>query len=207
MVQSSRNSNSSEILWGPPGGGGGGLPVLLFPWNKWPFSPIPPPPQNILIFYVPCSPKLPLFPCCPHFWTFVSLFPRKICPHSPVPQNLWEGLFYACPRYLHVWKRSRKKQQRNCGDIVFPIMSMGAFCCHGNQSFDPIYPQNLMQPFLIPILLHIKFDQDWSTGVRNIQVQKCGWWRTTDGGRTADHWYTLSSQGGSGEIKRDNVFF
>ena len=47
------------------------------------------PKTKILIFYVPCSPKLPLFPCSPHFWTFV---PLKICPRPPVPQNPWEGL-------------------------------------------------------------------------------------------------------------------
>ena len=50
--------------------------------------------------------------------------------------------------------------------------SMGAFCCHGNQCFDPICPQNLMHLSSIPMMLHIKFDQDWPTGFRNIQVQK-----------------------------------
>ena len=28
--------------------------------------------------------------------------------------------------------------------------SMGDFCCHGNQSFDPIRPPNIMQPFPNP---------------------------------------------------------
>ena len=50
--------------------------------------------------------------------------------------------------------------------------SMGAFCCHGNQSFDPISPNNICTLFPTPLTLHIKFDQDWPTGFRDIQVQK-----------------------------------
>ena len=48
--------------------------------------------------------------------------------------------------------------------------SMGAFCCHGNQSFDPIYPKTLCSLSPTPVMLHIKFDQDWPTGFRDIQV-------------------------------------
>ena len=51
--------------------------------------------------------------------------------------------------------------------------SMGAFCCHGNQSFDPICPKTLCSLFPTPVMLHIQFDQDWPTGFRDIQVQKC----------------------------------
>ena len=45
---------------------------------------------------------------------------------------------------------------------------MGAFWCHGNQSFDPICPKTLSN--LCPTLkmLHIKFDQHWPTGFRDI---------------------------------------
>ena len=32
---------------------------------------------------------------------------------------------------------------------------------------------NIMQPFPNPVILHIKFDQDWPTGLRDIQVRKC----------------------------------
>ena len=51
--------------------------------------------------------------------------------------------------------------------------SMGAFCCHGNQSFDPICPKTFCSLSLTPMMLHIKYDQDWPTGIRDIQVQKC----------------------------------
>ena len=43
--------------------------------------------------------------------------------------------------------------------------SMGAFCCHAHQSFDPISPP--------PVMLQIKCDQDWPTGRRDIQDGKC----------------------------------
>ena len=51
--------------------------------------------------------------------------------------------------------------------------SMGAFCCHGNQSFNPICPKTLCSLSPTPMMLHIKFDQDWPTGFRDIQVHKC----------------------------------
>ena len=36
--------------------------------------------------------------------------------------------------------------------------SMGAFCCHGNQSFDPICPKTSCSLSPTPVMLHIKFD-------------------------------------------------
>ena len=51
--------------------------------------------------------------------------------------------------------------------------SMGAFCYHGHHSFDPICLQTLCSLSSPPVKLHIKFDQDWSTGLRDIQVRKC----------------------------------
>ena len=54
-----------------------------------------------------------------------------------------------------------------------PYKSMGAFCCHGHQSFDPICLKTLCSLSPTPVMLHIKFDQDWPTGLRDIQVRKC----------------------------------
>ena len=51
--------------------------------------------------------------------------------------------------------------------------SMGAFCCHGHQSFDPICLKTLWSLSPPPVMLHIKFDQDWPTGLRDIQLRKC----------------------------------
>ena len=47
----------------------------------------------------------------------------------------------------------------------------GWFCCHGNRHFKPICPKTLCSIFLTPIILHIKFDKDWPTDFRDIQVQ------------------------------------
>ena len=86
--------------------------------------------------------------------------------------------------------------------------SMGAFCCLGNQSFDPICPKTLCSFFPTPVMLHIKFDQDWPTGFRDIQVWKFGRRRTTtdaDGRRRTDDgplvYYKLTLWAfGSGEL-------
>ena len=51
--------------------------------------------------------------------------------------------------------------------------SMGDFCCHGHQSFDLICPKTLCSLYPTQMRLHIKFEQDWPTGFRDIQVQKC----------------------------------
>ena len=50
--------------------------------------------------------------------------------------------------------------------------SMGGFCCHGNQSCDPICPKTLWGLSPTPMMLNIKFNQDWPTGFRDIQVKK-----------------------------------
>ena len=57
---------------------------------------------------------------------------------------------------------------------------MVAFCCHGNQSFDPICPKTLCSLSPTPVMLLIKFDQDWPNGFRDIQVWKCGRQRMRD---------------------------
>ena len=84
---------------------------------------------------------------------------------------------------------------------------MGAFCCHGNQSFDPICPKTLCSLSPTPVMLHIKFDQDWPTGFRDIQVWKCGRRRRrtpTDDGPLVYYKLTLWAFG-SGELKTKKV--
>ena len=49
--------------------------------------------------------------------------------------------------------------------------SMGAFCCHGHQGFHPICLKTLCSLSPAPVMLHIKFDQYWPTGLRDIQVE------------------------------------
>ena len=71
-------------------------------------------------------------------------------------------------------KRTGSKTTKKRWRHHFPhYKSIGAFCCHGNQSFDPICPKTLCSLSSTPMMLHIKFDQDKLTGFRGIQVQKC----------------------------------
>ena len=66
-------------------------------------------------------------------------------------------------------KASVKKRRHH-----FPhYKSMGNFCCHGHRSFDPICLKTLRSISPSPVMLHIKFDQAWPTGFRDIQVWKC----------------------------------
>ena len=58
-------------------------------------------------------------------------------------------------------KRTRLKATEKKWRHHFPhYKSMGAFCCHGNQSFDPISFKTLCSFSPPPVMLHIKFDQD-----------------------------------------------
>ena len=70
-------------------------------------------------------------------------------------------------------KRTGSKTTKERWRHHFPhYKSTGTFCCHGNQSFDPICPKTLCSLSPIPMMLHIKFDHDKLTGFRGIQAQK-----------------------------------
>ena len=51
---------------------------------------------------------------------------------------------------------------------------IGAICCHGNQSSNPIRPKTLCSQSLTPMMLQMKFDYDRPAGLRDIHVLKCG---------------------------------
>ena len=69
-----------------------------------------------------------------------------------------------------IWSKATEKRWWH----HFPhYKSMGAFCCHGHQSFDSICLKTLRSLSPLPVMLHIKFDQDWPTCLRDIQVRKC----------------------------------
>ena len=102
------------------------------------------------------------------------------------------------------WLRSKTTEKR--WRHRFPhYKSMGAFCCHRNQSFNPVCPKILCSLSTTPVMLHIKFDQDWPTGFRDIQVWKCGWRRQMDDGPLVYYKLTLWAFG-SGELKT-NTFW
>ena len=77
---------------------------------------------------------------------------------------------------------------------TFPYYkSMRAIGYRGNQRSDPICHKTLRSRSLIPVMLHIKFDHDWRTSLRDIQVWKFDRTTTDDDGRTVDLRYTISS--------------
>ena len=81
--------------------------------------------------------------------------------------------------FMHVlvickYKKDRIKSNREKVETPFSHYKlMGAFCCHGHKSFDPICLKTLCSLSPTLVMLHIKFDQDWPTGLRDIQVRKC----------------------------------
>ena len=67
------------------------------------------------------------------------------------------------------YKKDPIKSNRVKVETLFPPLSV---CCHGHQSFDPICLKTLCSLSPPLVMLHIKFDQDWPTGLRDIQVRK-----------------------------------
>ena len=47
---------------------------------------------------------------------------------------------------------------------------MGDVCCYGNKSSNPICPKTLCRLFPDLLILHMKFDQDWPSGIRDILI-------------------------------------
>ena len=48
--------------------------------------------------------------------------------------------------------------------------SMGAICCHGNQNSNRISHKILCSLSPNLLMLHLKFDQDWPSGTRDIFI-------------------------------------
>ena len=67
-------------------------------------------------------------------------------------------------------------------------------------SFDPTCPKTLPSLSPTPVMLHIKFDQDWPTGIRDIQVESVDDRRWMNDGPLAYYKLTLWALG-SGELK------
>ena len=52
--------------------------------------------------------------------------------------------------------------------------SMGVICCHGNKSSNPISPKTLCSLCPYPMMLYMKFDQNWATEFGDKLLRKCG---------------------------------
>ena len=68
-------------------------------------------------------------------------------------------------------KKNKSKMKELEWSQDFPHYNpMGAICCHGNQSSDPILPKTQCSKSPIPMMLLMKFDYDWPAGFRDIHV-------------------------------------
>ena len=86
-------------------------------------------------------------------------------PKSNSSEILWLSWLPASMTKIRSKMKSRSPRQ------LFPhYKSFGAFGCHRNQSFYPVHPKSLCSLSPTQMMLHIKFDQDWPTGLRDIQV-------------------------------------
>ena len=84
-------------------------------------------------------------------------------PIWPKFELVWEFM------HVHVtckYKTDRIKNNREKVETSFSPLWVNVFffCCHENQSFDPIWPETLCRLSATPVMLHITFDQDWPTG-------------------------------------------
>ena len=74
-------------------------------------------------------------------------------------------------------KRIGSKTPRKCGYIIFPIINQELKWGISDAMETVVLIQSALKTlcslFPTPMMLHIKFDQDWPTGIRDIQVQKC----------------------------------
>ena len=89
-----------------------------------------------------------------------------IGPIWPKFELVWDFMhvLVTC-KYKRIGSKTTEKRWRH----HFPhFKSMGNFCCHGNQSCDPISPKTLIRLSATPVMLHIKCDQVWQTGFRDI---------------------------------------
>ena len=112
--------------------------------------------------------------CCHGHQSFDPICLKTLCSLSPLPVMLhikFDQEIFKLPASI---KRTGSKTTKKRWRHHFPhYKSTGAFCCHGNQSFDPICPKTLCSISPTPLMLHIKFDQDKLTGFRDIQIRKC----------------------------------
>ena len=81
--------------------------------------------------------------------------------------------------FMHVlitckYKKDWMKSNREKVETPFsPLSINGGFLFPWTPDFDPISLKTLYSLSPPPVMLHIKFDQDWPTGLREIQVRKC----------------------------------
>ena len=87
------------------------------------------------------------------------------CQISNQSKILW---LFSLPARI---KKNQSKKTELEWSQGFPHYNpMGAMCCHGNQSFNTIWPKTYCSQPSTPMMLLVKFDYDWSASLRDIRV-------------------------------------
>ena len=106
---------------------------------------------------------------------FSHYFRRSRAANSVVSGPIWPK-FKLVRDFMHVlitckYKKDRiKNNQEKVQTSFFPIISQWGLSVAMKTSFDPICPKTLSSLSPTPVMLHIKFDQDWPTGFRDIKI-------------------------------------
>ena len=104
------------------------------------------------------------------------------------------------------WRRSDPKWSRYPPDNIFPITSLWEILVAvETRVLIQFSHKTVYSLFPTKIMLYIKFHQDWPTGLRDIQVWKCGRWTTmtNDDGRSLLYYNLTLSAFDSGELKSE----
>ena len=111
-----------------------------------------------------------------YYKLWVTFFRRSRPANSAVGCPIWLN-FELLRAPMHViitckYKKNwmEKKAEKKWQDRFLHYKPMGAICCHGNQSFNPIWPKSCCSFSSILMMLLIRFHCDRPTGCRDIIV-------------------------------------
>ena len=85
-------------------------------------------------------------------------------------QMLWMSLLPARIKKIRSKMKASKMKALEWSQDFPHYNPMGAICCHGNQSSDPICPKTYCSLSPIPMMLQLKFDCDRPAGCGNIHI-------------------------------------
>ena len=132
--------------------------------------------QAFIVFLVTCKndedpPKLKALECSQHFSYYKSMGIISDAQGQLTPQSPEAWWLYS----LSVRKKEiqSKMEEQECSQDVPHYNPMGAFCCHGNQSSDPILSKTVCSLSPTPMMPQMKFDFIRPAGPRDVHVWKC----------------------------------
>ena len=122
-------------------------------------------------------------------YVYGKMFHCSRASKSEVNSSIWPEIEFIREFMPVLTKIRLKLKSLSSGQHFLHYKSTGAIGCRGNSNFNPICPRAFYLSSN-PVMLHMKFDQDWPTqSYSSLKV-----WTTTDDGRTVDHWYTACLQ-------------